>query len=77
MSHYHPCDDARCASWGVHINPDAADAWRAAIQIAESSSPESSNPTSQRGLEAYRSALVAGLKIGAKLAGVPVPEEKP
>ena len=77
MTHYHPCNDDRCEPFGVHVDPDAASAWQAAIRVVESSTPESSNPTYGRVLRAYRSALVSGLKIAAKLAGVPVPSEPP
>lgn len=77
MSHYHPCDDKRCEPFGVHVNPDAASAWQAAIRVVESSTADSSNPTYKRGLDAYHRALLAGLRIAAKRAGVPVPSEPP
>lgn len=52
-----------------------SDGWSRAIKVVESAKPECSNEVSQRGLDAYRSALLTGLRIAAKLDGQDRPRD--
>ncbi|MEU7170367.1 hypothetical protein ABZ949_02600 [Micromonospora tulbaghiae] len=42
-------------------------AWDMAIEVVERAKAESANPDYQRGLEAYQSALLAALRVSARL----------